>query len=156
MQKNILTGMIVYAIGDSVATLILHQFDVWRCLGITLVGGFLYSIEVPKVFAWIDTFVKAKPYKNVWLIRTVLAIAYFNPLWIARHMLFIRLFSGDLASVNWQMLNTATKSFIVNIPISILGNYLIQNKIPLKHRFLASSIFSALMAISYAIGEIYF
>jgi len=47
-------------------------------------------------------------------------------------------------------------SFVANIPISFVANYLIQNKFKLPWRFMASAIFSALMAIYYAMSETIF
>jgi len=90
------------------------------------------------------------------LTKTGLAIAYFNPLWIARHLFFIKLFSGQFGALNWHIFNVALISFVVNIPISFIANFIIQTKTALKWRFLASAIFSALMAIYYALSETLF
>ena len=81
---------------------------------------------------------------------------YFNPIWIWRHLLFIKIFSGNLAQINMNLFFIACFSFLVNIPISLIANYTIQNKIKLGWRFLASAIFSALMAIYYALSETIF
>ena len=43
-----------------------------------------------------------------------------------------------------------------NIPLSILGNYIIQNKIRSDWRYAASSVFSSIMAIMYAMGAVWF
>ena len=88
--------------------------------------------------------------------RTALALLYFNPIWIARHLFFIYLFSGRYQAISWSIFGIALKSFLVNIPISLAGNYIIQNKIALKHRFWASATFSALMAVYYALSEVIF
>jgi len=88
--------------------------------------------------------------------RTLLALLYFNPLWIARHLLFIRCFSGQWEAVSTDLLRLGTSSFLANIPLAFLANYLIQNKLPSDWRFLSSAVFSALMAIYYASSEVLF
>jgi hypothetical protein len=47
-------------------------------------------------------------------------------------------------------------SFLVNIPISFVANYIIQNRIKFDWRFVASAIFSGAMAIYYAYSETIF
>lgn len=88
--------------------------------------------------------------------KTGLAIAYFNPLWIWRHLLFIKIFSGNFEQIDLDLLFIASLSFLVNIPISFIANYIIQNKVHLRWRFLSSAIFSAIMAIYYALSETLF
>ncbi len=121
-----------------------------------LVGAIIYSWEVPNYFAWIDK--KTVSYNGIkkTLAKTGLAIAYFNPIWIFRHLAFIKLFSGNYEQINGNLLLIAFWSFLVNIPISFIANYTIQNNIRLDWRFLASAIFSALMAIYYALSETIF
>ncbi len=121
-----------------------------------LVGATLYSFEIPNYFAWIDK--KTFSYKGIkkTLAKTGLAIAYFNPLWVFRHLAFIKIFSGLYEQINSNLFVIALWSFLANIPISLIANYLIQNKIKLDWRFLASAIFSALMAIYYALSETIF
>jgi hypothetical protein len=89
-----------------------------------------------------------------WLGRTLGAILYFNPLWIIRHMLFIRLGSNPsslLTAGAWRdCAIVGAKSFLLNLPISFTGNYIIQMRMPLRWRFLASSIMSAILACGYA------
>jgi len=121
-----------------------------------LVGAIIYSFEIPNYFAWIDK--KTFSYKGIkkTLARTGLAIAYFNPLWVFRHLAFIKIFSGLSQQINSNLFVIALWSFLANIPISLVANYMIQNKIKLGWRFLASAIFSALMAIYYALSETIF
>jgi hypothetical protein len=121
-----------------------------------LVGATVYAFEIPNYFTWIDR--KTTSYNGLkkTLAKTGLAIAYFNPIWIWRHLLFIKLFSGNLEQINMNLFYIASISFLVNIPISILANYIIQNRIQLNWRFLASAVFSALMAIYYALSETIF
>ncbi|WP_211224951.1 hypothetical protein [Psychroserpens burtonensis] len=120
------------------------------------VGATFYAFEIPNYFDWI---VKKTEYFNgleATLTKTVLAVLYFNPLWIARHLLFIKLFSGQFEAIGVNLIEVALWSFIVNIPISFVANYIIQNRFKLKWRFMGSAIFSALMAIYYAMSETLF
>ena len=121
-----------------------------------LIGATLYAFEIPNYFNWIVKKTTKLSGVRLTLTKTVLAIAYFNPLWIARHLFFIKLFSGNLNGINMNLLEIAFWSFLVNIPISFIANFIIQNKIHLNWRFLASAIFSALMAIYYALSETIF
>lgn len=155
-KNNILKGALIYSIGDSVAALILHDFSIIRFLGMVFIGATLYAFEIPNYFNWIET--KTKNLRGIRYIlsKTGLAIAYFNPLWIARHLLFIKLFSGHFEDINWNLLSIALFSFAVNIPISLFANFIIQTKTKLRWRFVASAVFSALMAIYYALSETLF
>ena len=111
---------------------------------------------MPNYFDWIVKQTKNLNGLKATLTKTALAILYFNPLWIARHLLFIKLFSGQYEAIGWNLLEIAFWSFLANILISFIANYIIQNNIHLKWRFLASAIFSALMAIYYALSETIF
>ncbi len=156
LKKSILRGAIIYPVGDTIAALLIHEFCWTRLLGIMLVGATFYAFEIPNYFAWIERVTKNTP--KIWqtLYKTLLAIAYFNPLWIARHLFFIKLFSGQLNTLGWDIFTVSTWSFLVNIPISFIANYLIQNVVKLEWRFLASAIFSSLMAIYYALSFVIF
>jgi hypothetical protein len=136
--------------------LFLNEFVWSRLLGIILIGATLYAFEIPNYFKWIDKKTNSLTRLKLTITKTTLAIIYFNPLWIARHLFFIKLFSGNLNAINMHLLEIAAWSFLANIPISIAANYIIQNKIHLNWRFLASAIFSALMAIYYALSETIF
>ncbi len=155
-KKNIIKGAIIYSLGDAVASLFLHEFSITRLLGMLFIGATVYAFEIPNVFIWIDK--KTENLKGVkkTLTKTLLAILYFNPFWIARHLFFIKLFSLQTEQINSSLLQIAWWSFLFNIPISFTANYLIQNKIKLENRFLASAIFSGLMAIYYALSETIF
>ena len=120
------------------------------------IGATLYAFEIPKYFTWIDK--KTNNFIGIkkTLAKTGLAIAYFNPLWIFRHLAFIKLFSGNYEQINSHLLTIALWSFLANIPISFVANFIIQNKIRLDWRFMASAIFSAIMAIYYALSETIF
>lgn len=155
-RRDVWTGLLVYAAGDSVAALASGQFQWSRLAGMMALGATLYAWEVPACFRWIDRRVPAglAPVPRA-LGRTALAVLYFNPLWISRHLLFILLFSGRLEEVGWSLLRTGAFSWLANIPLSVIGNYVIQVRLPLRWRFFGSAIFSALMAIYYALCGVY-
>ncbi|MDH4319097.1 MAG: hypothetical protein OEV64_11945 [Desulfobulbaceae bacterium] len=150
-------GLLIYAAGDSTAALLLGQFQLSRLLGIMLVGATVYTLEIPAYFRWIDRRTGSMPAgSRRAATRTALALLYFNPLWIARHLLFIALFSGDWGGIRLSLLHTAALSWLVNIPISIIGNAIIQVLLPLRWRFVGSATFSGLMAVYYALSGVWF
>ncbi|MFT7613249.1 MAG: hypothetical protein ACI9J3_002221 [Parvicellaceae bacterium] len=153
---NILKGGIIYAAGDTIAALIINDFSVVRLIGIFVIGATLYAIEIPNYFKWIDRKMKPTGSFGNSIKRASMAMLYFNPLWIARHILIIELLLGNYDTISWAILLIGLTSFIVNIPVSLIANYLIQNKFGLKHRFLASAIFSGLMAIYYSLSKTWF
>ncbi|WKD86666.1 hypothetical protein KCTC32516_02042 [Polaribacter huanghezhanensis] len=155
-KSNILKGALIYSAGDSVAALLLDEFTVSRLLGMMFIGATFYAFEIPNYFDWIVKKTQSLKGIKATLTKTLLAIAYFNPLWIARHLLFIKLFSGQLDAIGFNLLEIAFWSFLVNIPISFVANYIIQNRFKLQWRFLGSAIFSAIMAIYYALSETIF
>jgi hypothetical protein len=120
------------------------------------VGATFYAFEIPNYFDWIVKKTESIKGLKATLTKTVLAILYFNPLWIARHLLFIKLFSGQFEAIGVNLMEVAFWSFIVNIPISFVANYIIQNRFKLKWRFMGSALFSALMAIYHAMSETLF
>lgn len=154
--SNIFRGGLIYACGDSIAAIILGEFSFWRLLGIMLIGATIYAFEIPNYFKWIDK--KTNKFSGIRasLYRTLLAILYFNPLWITRHLLFIKLISNQTEEINSNLFLIGLWSFVVNIPISLFFNFIIQNKFPLKWRFFASAVFSSLMAIYYAMSAVWF
>lgn len=155
-KQNIIKGALIYSAGDTFAALLLGEFSWYRLLGMMLVGATFYAFEIPNYFDWIVKKTQFLKGIKATLSKTGLAILYFNPLWIARHLLFIKLFSGQFDAIGWHLLEIAFWSFLVNIPISFVANYIIQNRFKLKWRFLGSAIFSALMAIYYALSEMIF
>jgi hypothetical protein len=156
LKKNIIRGAIIYPAGDTIAALLLHEFCWSRFFGMAFIGATVYAFEIPNFFTWIERKTKNLNGIKQTFAKTLLAIGYFNPLWIARHLFFIKLFSFQLNQVGWDILLISSQSFLVNIPISFLANYLIQNVIKLEWRFLASAVFSALMAIYYAMSYVLF
>lgn len=143
-------------VGDTVAAVIQDDFMLMRMLAMLAVGATIYAFEIPNYFNWIDRKTKNLKGWKLSLSKTGLAMLYFNPLWIARHLLIIMLVTSGLDALSWNILTIALISFGVNIPISVLGNYIIQNVIALNWRFMASAIFSALMAIYYALSAVWF
>lgn len=156
LRTDVVKGAIIYGLGDLIATLILDEFSVYRLLGMVFIGATLYAFEIPNVFQWIERKTMHLLGTKRTLTKTALAMGYFNPIWIARHLLFIKIFSLHFDQIGWDLMKVAWWSFLFNIPISILANYLIQNKIYLSWRFMASAVFSALMAIYYALSETIF
>ena len=168
--RDVLVGWTIYPIGDLVAQLITGHVQWSRVAVMALAGGLVYRYEVPWWFRKLDGFEFADAdagWKRAlmrdplsdrhlnWLGRTLGAILYFNPLWIMRHMLFIRLASNPaslLTAQGWgDVALVGAKSFLLNLPISFAGNYVIQMRMPLRWRFLASSIMSAILACGYAL-----
>ena len=157
IKPAVFYGLTIYALGDSVAALLLGNFQWIRAAGIMAVGASVYASEIPAWFRWIDrrTEIMDPEFKRI-LIRTGLALLYFNPIWIARHLLFIHLFSHGFDGLSFGILQTALLSWLVNIPLSIIGNAVIQGLLPLKWRFAGSAAFSALMAVYYALSGVWF
>lgn len=155
-KSDILRGALIYSSGDTIAAVILNEFSIYRLIGIIIIGATFYAFEIPNYFSWIDRKLGNEKGNAKSLKRTMLALLYFNPLWIARHLFFINVFKGNFVSLNLSLVVIGFYSFMLNIPISFIMNYLIQNKVKLKWRFTASAIFSALMAIYYALSEVLF
>jgi len=155
-KQNILIGAALYSSGDMIASVMLDQFSWIRFFGMMLIGATIYSYEIPNYFIWIEKRTSNLTGIKKTFNKTLLAIMYFNPLWVARHLFFIYLFSRNFEAINSNLFTIAFWSFLVNIPISAIANYFIQNKIKLNWRFLASTIFSGLMAIYYAMSENWF
>ncbi len=152
-KKNIINGALIYSAGDTIASFLLDEFMWSRLIGMLFIGATVYAFEIPNYFYWIEKKTINLSGISKTLAKTALAILYFNPLWITRHLFFIKLFSGNLQEVSNNILIIALWSFLVNIPISFIANYIIQNKFKIKWRFIASAIFSGLMAIYYAFSE---
>lgn len=155
--QDALTGLLIYGTGDGVASLMLGSWSLSRLLGIMFIGATLYAFEIPNYFRWIDRKTpEGMPALRRMFWRTLLAFLYFNPLWIARHLLFISLFSGRMEEIVWGLLWTGLFAFLAKIPISLLGNYVIQMHVPLRWRFAASAAFSGLLAVYYAFSAVWF
>ncbi|NOZ95892.1 MAG: hypothetical protein GXP47_14305 [Acidobacteria bacterium] len=156
-RRDVLNGALIYAAGDTVAAAILGQLSATRLAGMMLVGATVYAFEIPNYFRWIDRRTEGMP--RGWRFaaaRTGLALLYFNPLWIARHLLFIAVFSGRWETAGWGLLHTALLSWLFNIPLSAIGNYIIQVWLSFRWRFVGSAVFSGLMAVYYALSGVWF
>lgn len=153
---NSIKGGLIYLAGDSIAALLSNELDWLRAAGILFVGATLYAFEIPNYFNWIDKKMSGKIGLKFSIIRATLSMAFFNPLWIARHILFIKLFTLQFEQIGWNLIWIGTISFVVNVPISLGANYIIQNKISLENRFIASAIFSGIMAVYYSLSMNWF
>ncbi|WP_341325376.1 hypothetical protein [Methylotuvimicrobium sp. KM2] len=153
--RNSMSGALIYAAGDGGAALLTGEFQWPRLLGMMLVGGLLYAIEIPAYFSWLARRFGGSDLRNR-ILRALLAQAFFNPLWIARHIALIYCVSGRFAELGWQLLNIGLASFLRIVPLAFAANYLIQNYIPLRWRFFYSAVFSATMAVYYAMSEAFF
>ena len=152
--SEVIKGAITFGLFDTIAALILGEFSWLRMVGMTLIGASVYAIEIPSFFAWIESKSQSMNDTRGKWYKTLMTVAYFNPLWIARHMLFIYLLNQQ--PLSWSIMQAAWQSFLYGLLVSTAANYLIQNKVPIKHRFLASSFFSGCMAIFYAVSAVIF
>ncbi len=110
-KQNILRGALIYSAGDTIAALLLDEFSIYRLLGMMFVGATFYAFEIPNYFDWIVKKTLTLKGIEATLTKTVLAILYFNPLWVARHLLFIKLFSGQFDAIGFNLLEIAFWSF---------------------------------------------
>ena len=124
--------------------------------GMMFIGGTVYAFEIPNYFRWIDLKTTGMRGLKGAFSRAGLAILYFNPIWIARHLLFIQILQGSPSSISWNLLRLGLYAFIANVPVAFAANYVIQNRIPLKWRFFSSAVFSSMMAIYYALSQVIF
>nr|VFK64467.1 MAG: hypothetical protein BECKTUN1418D_GA0071000_12653 [Candidatus Kentron sp. TUN] len=152
--SNIKKGAIIYPVGDTIAALILGEFSIYRMLGIMFVGSTFYAVEIPNYFLWINRKVPevVSNFANS-IKRTILAILYFNPIWITRHLFFINIFSGNWDQINYSLFSTSVWSFLIAMPVVLPANYIIQNKLSYRWRFIGSSVFSGLMVIYFALSK---
>ncbi|MBX7042378.1 MAG: hypothetical protein K1X85_05700 [Ignavibacteria bacterium] len=151
-----LIGGLIYMTGDTIAALITGDVGIVRSAGMFAIGSTLYAFEIRNYFRWIEKKVNELPGVKRKIMKTMMALTYFNPLWIARHLCFIYILSGQWALISAGVLKTAALSFMFNIPVSVTANYIIQNRIPLTYRFWASAVFSGLMAIYYSMSGKWF
>lgn len=63
---------------------------------------------------------------------------------------------GQFAAIQWSLIGIGVGSFVHIVSFALFVNYEIQNFIPYHWRFLANAVFSVLMAIYYAFGEVWF
>ncbi|HRO72664.1 MAG TPA: hypothetical protein PK611_03245 [Saprospiraceae bacterium] len=151
-----LVGGTIYMTGDMIASFINGEPDLWRSIGVFIVGSTIYAYEIKSYFIWIDKKVHVLSATNRKWVKTFLALLYFNPLWIARHLCIVYLVSGKGDQISSSLMHSALISFLINIPVSIIANYIIQNKTPLEYRFWAIALFSGLMAVYYSMSSVWF
>ena len=154
-RQDVITGAVLFATGDSIGTLLTGDFLYQRMLAMLVLGGSLYAWEIPSYFGFLQRRFNQPGYLDA-LKRTLSAALFFNPLWIARHMIFLKLFAGEWAAVSPDILVLATHAFIYCFPVSLLVNYIILNVISYRWRFFSSSIYSALTVIYFALSEVLF
>ncbi len=171
-----LSGMIIYPMSDLIAQVILGDVSWLRIIFVTLLGRFVYAIEIPKWFGFLSCWHKSSPPKGIslkfwvkigkhyyfnWLTKTLGATLWFNPFWIARHMIVLELANIIAGKTNFfsflsESIYLGSISFVGQFPIAMIVNYIIICRLSDKSRFIWSSIFSGLLAIYYAIGRVYF
>ncbi len=171
-----LSGWVLYPLADGIAQLILGDISYLRMLFVALLGRYVYAIEIPKWFGllsvWHRSTAPGRFLKNFWvktgnhyyfnwLSKTIGATLWFNPLWIARHMLVLELadmVTGKTVFFSFlpQALHLGTVAFIGQLPLAFGVNYIIICRLPERSRFIWSSIFSGILAIYYAVGKVYF
>ncbi|MEJ2614989.1 MAG: hypothetical protein P8Z35_08525 [Ignavibacteriaceae bacterium] len=124
-------------------------------MGILFLGGIVYAIEIPNYIKWLGN----KFYKDDLsskILSTLLFTLYFNPLWIARHLLILNIFKGSFNQINWDLLRIGFYSFIYSFFFTLPVNYIIINKVPKKWKFAVTAVFSSSMAVFYALSEVIF
>lgn len=155
-KQDIITGAVFYTVGDTIAALLSDEFSWLRMLGMVFIGGVLYAWEIPAYFRFIDRLSgRFEGWKSS-VLRMVMAQVYFNPIWIFRHLAMIKLLLLRTDLLNSELLTIAWYSFLWNIPVSLFANYVIQNIVREKYRFLANAIFSGMMAVYYALSATWF
>ena len=153
-KRDFIIGAVFYPLGDLIGSVFLNSYSLTRTLGLVAVGALIYAIEIPAYFAWIERRIgPAKAFK-MQATKTLLAALYFNPIWIFRHAAFIAIFSGAYSTIGWGLLSSSLFSFLYLFPVSICVNHVIQNWLPLRYRFFASSIFSVCVAVYYALSTV--
>lgn len=155
-RSNIIRGALIYCIGDTIAALISGDLAIHRSIGMMIIGGTFYAFEIPNYLLWLhEREIKSNSFLSK-LIKPLLFQLYFNPIWIVRHIVFINLISFTPENVGIHLLTVGVYSFLFQLPVSLPVNYLIIEVIPYKWRFIASALFSGLMAIYFAMSESWF
>lgn len=170
-----ISGLIIYPLGDLIAQIILDDISLLRVLFVALLGRFVYAVEIPKWFGFLATLKKRTNSTGISQIfwekesekprlssfgKTIGATLWFHPLWIARHMLVLELANILFGKTNFitflpEAIMLGVLSYIGQLPIAIIVNYIIICKLNERTRFIWSSVFSGLLAIYYAVGRIY-
>ncbi len=154
-RSDMIRGAIIYSIGDTIAQLIVHNFSYTRLLGIIFLGGIVYAFEIPNYLYWLNKKFSDNKFSTK-ILAAVLFTLYFNPFWIARHILVLDFFQGSWGQINWHLLQIGWESFIYSVIFVVPFNYLIANVIPYRWRFISTGVFSGIMAIYYALSAVWF
>ncbi|MCB1044975.1 MAG: hypothetical protein KDC35_18685 [Acidobacteria bacterium] len=154
--RDAIGGGVIFSLGDSIACWIIDAFQWQRLLTVLAMGSLLYAWEVPRYFGWIDRIQPHKRDVKAAIKRTLLAVVYFNPLWIARHLVLLKLGMAAFQEISWSLLVVASYSFLAQLPVTAVVNFVIQNHVPTALRFPSSATFSTLMAVYYALIERFF
>lgn len=178
-------GWVLYPLGDIVGQIIMDDVNPVRYIAVMIAGGIIYRFEIPRWFHFLDSFRlsidaghRFPPLRRLvheddtglrlnWLGKTLGAALYFNPLWIARHLFFIKVATLVGPDMNWYTdvdyiaiiiasLKSGTISFLTNLPIALIGNYLIQEHMNLRYRFVGSAALTTVLNAKYAIEFVLF
>lgn len=153
-RKDMLVGALMFFLGDSASMLIAGEWSWPRALLVGLAGGTLYAWEITRWFRLIARWV---PTLDTWrdgVARTLLTLAYFNPIWILRHSALIAIGVWISAGIplDWLDMSVASvQSFGLTFVLAFTGNWIIQTKLALRWRFIGAAIFSAIMAMVYGL-----
>jgi len=79
-KKNIISGALIFCIGDTIASIVANEFSVLRVIGISIIGATIYAFEIPNVFIWIEKKTPGILNLKKGMYRGLLATLYFNPL----------------------------------------------------------------------------
>ena len=178
-------GWVLYPLGDLIGQIIMDDVNPIRYITVMIAGGIIYRFEIPRWFHFLDSFrlsvdtelrypiLKRLVHEDEtglrfnWLGKTLGAALYFNPLWIARHLFFIKVATLITPGMNWYSdvdfiavlitaLKSGTISFFTNLPIALIGNYLIQERMNLRYRFVGSAVLTTVLNAKYAIEFVLF
>ncbi|MCP5207870.1 MAG: hypothetical protein H7A01_11740 [Hahellaceae bacterium] len=152
-RRDLVTGFFIYGVGDAVASVLSDSFSLQRLFGMALIGALMYGLEIPHYFHWVAKKTQPLNRAKAAMARTLFAMLYFNPLWVARHLAIIGLLNGERLPPSLFLI--ALQSFLSAMPLTVFANMLIQNAVPLKNRFIASALFSCFMAIYYPLAALW-
>lgn len=156
-RKDIFWGGVLMGLSDVISSMFNGDFLIYRSLGIALIGATLYAIEIPNFYHWLEGFTNSNfSGFTAKALKAVGVTLFFNPLWIYRHFIFMKIFSLEFNGMGYDLVVAASKSFLASIMVALIGNYIVQNKINLKWRFVASSVLSVLLVVFYAISKKWF
>ena len=173
-----ISGWLLYPISDLIAQLIIGDVSLLRIFIVAVVGRYVYAIETPKWFGFLATWARLNTpqglsrffwsksetestYQFNWLSKTLGTTFWFNPLWIARHMIILELaniLTGKTGFISFlpQALYLGSVSFLMQLPVTLVVNYIIICHLTERTRFFWASVFSGTLSIYYAVMKVYF